>query len=255
MTGCGGARHRDARGALPVKGTMPRVHCASCGAPSVLGASRCPKCLAPFGAAGPMSGMILAEEEPTRAPPTTGRRRAAALGGVTLVALGLWAALRGRETAAPEPPEVVETPVSTVVSTVTEAEGPVAPPEETTPPAPAPAAAPTPEPVPRIAPRPAPAPAPVLASTPAPAAAPATAPATAPAPTPAPPPTVTGGAVTYRAVTWVWLRAAPANGSEQLDVVNPKQVVEVLERRFAWVRVCVNGQEGWMSADYLERVP
>jgi len=193
--------------------------------------------------------MILAEEEPTRAQPTTGRRRAAALGGVTLVALGLWAVLRGRETAAPEPPEVVETPVSTVVSTASEAEGPVAPSEVTTPPAPAPAVVPTPEPVPRIVPRPAPAPAPVLASTPAPAAAPA------PAPTPAPAPPVTGGAASYRAVTWVWLRAAPANSSEQLDVVNPKQVVEILERRFAWVRVRVNEQEGWMSADYLERVP
>jgi cytoskeletal protein RodZ len=199
--------------------------------------------------------MILAEEEPTRAQATTGRRRAAALGGVTLVALGLWAALRGRETAAPEPPEVVETPVSTMVSTIPEAEGPVAPPEVTTPPAPASAAAPTPEPLPRIAPRPAPAA--VKASTPAPAAAPAAAPAPAPAPapTPATAPPVTGGAASYRAVTWVWLRAAPANRSEQLDVVNPKQVVEILERRFAWVRVRVNGQEGWMSADYLERVP
>ncbi|MFN5154409.1 MAG: SH3 domain-containing protein, partial [Gemmatimonadota bacterium] len=88
-----------------------------------------------------------------------------------------------------------------------------------------------------------------------------------PAPTPAPTRVATpqpvpsasaaraGSDAVYQATTWVWLRSGPANSSQQLGVVNPNQVVQILERRFSWVRVRVDGQEGWMSADYIERVP
>jgi len=73
----------------------------------------------------------------------------------------------------------------------------------------------------------------------------AASPASAPAP----------GDASYRSTTWVWLRANPVNTAEQLAVVNPNQVVVILERRFGWARVQFDGREGWMSTEYLERVP
>ncbi|MEN9790764.1 MAG: Bacterial domain [Gemmatimonadota bacterium] len=200
---------------------MPRVHCASCGAPSVLGASRCPKCLAPFGAAGPMSGMIPAEEEAPRARPNLRWLGAAIVGLVAMLGIGLWAALRGRGTPAPEPVAVASDSVRVAVAPPDSLAGdstrsdPVGTDTAVTS-------------VTRVA---------------------------TPQPVPSASAARAGSDSVYRATTWVWLRSGPANSSEQLGVVNPDQVVQILERRFAWVRVRVDGQEGWMSADYLERVP
>ena len=217
-------QRRDAGGTPPVKRTMPRVHCASCGAPSVLGASRCPKCLAPFGAAGPMSGMILAEEEPRPARPNLRWLGAAIVGLVAMLGIGLWAALRGRGTPAPEP---VVTASDSVRVAVVAPDSLVGDSVRT-------------DSIPAVTP---PAPIPTPTQTPA------------PKPSPAPTSTRAETDTAYRATTWVWLRSGPVNSSEQLGVVNPNQVVQILERRFAWVRVRVDGKEGWMSADYLERVP
>jgi len=75
---------------------MPRVTCAACGAPSVLGASRCPKCLAPFGGESPTAGVVLVEPTPRPAGPVPSRRwLAIALGGVGLVG-GVVAVLMAR---------------------------------------------------------------------------------------------------------------------------------------------------------------
>ena len=196
---------------------MPRVHCASCGAPSVLGASRCPKCLAPFGAAGPMSGMILAEEETAPAQPNLRWLGAAIVGLVAMLGIGLWAALRGRGTTVPDPVAVTSDSVRVTVAPKDSLVGDSA------------------------RPTPAPTPAPTRVAT--------------PQPVPSASAARAGSDAVYQATTWVWLRSGPANSSQQLGVVNPNQVVQILERRFSWVRVRVDGQEGWMSADYIERVP
>ena len=75
---------------------MPRVTCAACGAPSVLGASRCPKCLAPFGGESPTAGVVLVEPTPRPASPVPSRRwLALVLGGVGLVG-GVVAVLMAR---------------------------------------------------------------------------------------------------------------------------------------------------------------
>ena len=229
---------------------MPRVHCASCGAPSVLGASRCPKCLAPFGAAGPMSGMVLAEEEPRQARPNLPWLWAAALGVVVLLGVGLWAARRGRGTPAPESVVVASdsiavtvVPRDSLVAVPTTSDAAEAQATATTDATAAISAPP-------VAARPIPTPAPAPASAPASQPIPRRDPALAPPPTPRSEPA--RGDTVYRATTWVWLRAGPVNSAEQLGVVNPRQEVLILERRFAWVRVRVEGQEGWMSADYLE---
>lgn len=93
---------------------MPRVTCAACGAPSVLGASRCPKCLAPFGGASPTAGVVLVEPTPGPAGPVPARRwLAIALGGLGLIG-GMVALLlpRGRPTAAVVPSAAPAGPVA-----------------------------------------------------------------------------------------------------------------------------------------------
>ena len=93
---------------------MPRVTCAACGAPSVLGASRCPKCLAPFGGASPTAGVVLVEPTPRPAGPVPARRwLAVALGGLGLLG-GMVAILMapGRRTAAVVPSAAPAGPVA-----------------------------------------------------------------------------------------------------------------------------------------------
>jgi len=199
-----------------------------------------------------MSGMVLAEEEPRQARPNLPWRWAAVVGVVVLLGVGLWAALRGRGTPAPESVVVASDSIAVTVvprdslvadpttSDAAEAQATATAPTTKTTDATAAIS------VPPVAARPIPTPAPAPASQPTPRRDPALAPPPAPRSEPA------GGDTVYRATTWVWLRAGPVNSAEQLGVVNPRQEVLILERRFAWVRVRVEGQEGWMSADYLE---
>jgi hypothetical protein len=212
--------------------------------------------------------MVLAEEEPRQARPTLPWIWVTAGGVVVLLGIvGLWAALRGRGAPAPEAivasdSIAVPVPRDSLVADGTTSDSVGA--QDVAAAASAAAAASSPPPVvarpvappvapavvtPPVAARPLPTPAPAPGSPPAPQRDPA------PTPPPAPRAEPARGDSIYRATTWVWLRAAPANSAEQLGVVNPRQEVQVLERRFSWVRVRVDGQEGWMSADYLERVP
>jgi hypothetical protein len=213
--------------------------------------------------------MVLAEEEPRQARPNLPWIWATAVGVVVLLGVvGLWAALRGRGAPAPEVMGVVSdsiavavprdslvadgTPSDSVEAQDVAAAASAAVAASSPPPVVARPVAPSVAPAvvtPPVAARPMPTPAPARGSPPAPRRDPD------PAPTPAPRAEPARGDTVYRATTWVWLRAGPVNSAEQLGVVNPRQAVQVLERRFAWVRVRVDGQEGWMSADYLERVP
>lgn len=195
--------------------------------------------------------MVLAEEEPRQARPNLPWRWAAVVGVVVLLGVGLWAALRGRGTPAPESVVVASDSIAAtavprdsleVDSTASDAAEAQATAMATTDATAAISAPP-------VAARPIPTPAPAPASQLTPRRDPALAPPPAPRSEPA------RGDTVYRATTWVWLRAGPVNSAEQLGVVNPRQEVLILERRFAWVRVRVDGQEGWMSADFLERVP
>jgi len=208
--------------------------------------------------------MVLAEEEPRQTRPNLPWLWAAAVGVVVLLGVGLWAARRGRGTPAPESVVVASDSIAVTVvprdslvadpttSDAAEAQATATAPTTTTTDATAAIS------VPPVAARPIPTPAPAPESqpTPAPASAPASQPIPRRDPALAPPPTPRSeparGDTVYRATTWVWLRAGPVNSAEQLGVVNPRQEVLILERRFAWVRVRVEGQEGWMSADYLE---
>lgn len=200
--------------------------------------------------------MVLAEEEPGQTRPNLPWIWAAAVGVVALLGVGLWSALRGRGT--PTPESVVVASDSTAVTVVPRDSLVADPTTSDAAEAQATATAPTTTTtttttdataaisVPPVAARPIPTPAPAPASQPTPRRDPALAPPPTPRSEPA------GGDTVYRATTWVWLRAGPVNSAEQLGVVNPRQEVLILERRFAWVRVRVEGQEGWMSADYLE---
>lgn len=79
----------------------------------MLGASRCPKCLAPFGGASPTAGVVIVEPTPRPAGPVSARRwLAIALGGLGLIG-GLVALLmaRGRPTAAVVPAAAPADPV------------------------------------------------------------------------------------------------------------------------------------------------
>lgn len=210
---------------------MPRVHCASCGAPSVLGASRCPKCLAPFAVEGPMSGMILAEEE---TPVSTTSRRwvgPAVFGLLVTVAITMWAVFRSPTEVPTSEVPVSEVPASKVPdgdgTSPLGAETKVAPTSDLD-------RAPPAEPAQDQRPR----------------GAESREGAPEGRPTPAQP-----AGTRYRAVDWVWLRAGPNNRSERLLVVKPNQIVRSTSRRFGWIQVTVGDQEGWVSGEFLEPIP
>lgn len=206
---------------------MPRVHCASCGAPSVLGASRCPKCLAPFAAEGPMSGMILAEEE---TPVSTTSRRwvgPAVFGLLVTVAITMWAVFRS-------PSEVPTSEVPASMVPDGDGKSPLGAETKVAPTSDLDRAAPPAEPAQDQRPR----------------GAESREGAPEGRPTPAQP-----AGTRYRAVDWVWLRAGPNNRSERLLVVKPNQIVRSTSRRFGWIQVTVGDQEGWVSGEFLEPIP
>lgn len=127
---------------------MPRVHCASCGAPSVLGASRCPRCLAPFGAESPTSGVVVpqAPDRPWRVPRFVWVGVAAV--AVMLAGGVLWWRRASEPATTPVAPVPATAPVPVPVAAPVES----GPPEMAPEPAPAVSAeaAPVPAPVPAL---------------------------------------------------------------------------------------------------------
>lgn len=213
---------------------MRRVTCAACGAPSVLGASRCPKCLAPFGGESPTSGVVLVEPPPRAGGALDVRRwLSLALGALGVVGVGalLWStrdqddAVSSGATAplesAPKPTEVVPTAIDTSRSP-----GPIAPapvagadvPSEATSGA-------------AVAERPS-----------LPRSAPDTANGDA------------GTTFTFETLTWVRFRTAPSVEAEVLATLAPGTRVEVSAIGRGWLTVRWEGQVGWVGASLLTRV-
>lgn len=216
---------------------MRRVTCAACGAPSVLGASRCPKCLAPFGGESPTSGVVLVEPPPRAGgAPDVRRWLSLALGALGVVGVGalLWST-RDRDDAvpsgatapvepAPEPAEVVPTAIDTSGS---------------------PGAI---EPAPVVG-------ADVPSGTISGAA--VTAPSSPQRAAPAAPDTASGDAgttFTFETLTWVRLRTAPSVEAEVLATLAPGTRVEVSAIGRGWLSVRWEGQVGWVGASLLTRV-
>ncbi|MBM3884427.1 MAG: SH3 domain-containing protein [Gemmatimonadetes bacterium] len=210
---------------------MRRVTCAACGAPSVLGASRCPKCLAPFGGESPTSGVVLVEPPPRAGgAPDVRRWLSLVLGALGVVGVGalLWstrdrddAVSSGATAPAPEPAEVVPTAIDTSRSP-----GPIAP---------APVAG-----------------ADVRSGTTSGAV--VTAPPRAPRAAPASPSGDAGTTFTFETLTWVRLRTAPSVEAEVLATLAPGTRVEVSAIGRGWLTARWEGQVGWVGASLLTRV-
>jgi len=226
---------------------MPRVTCAACGAPSVLGASRCPKCLAPFGGESPTSGVVLVESPPRAGGASDARRwRSMALAALGLVGIGglLWSMRdRGRvePSASPAPAEPVPIdPAPTVL-------GPTVP----GPTVPGPTAS---------------------GADVSGADAGVGGPVRAPRDTSGAPGAVSRGSVgssvrvgtgvaddsvrtfTYETLTWVRVRSAPAVDAEVLATLAPGTRVEVASIGRGWLSLRWEGRPGWVGASLLTRV-
>ena len=220
---------------------MRRVTCAACGAPSVLGASRCPKCLAPFGGESPTSGVVLVESPPRAAGASEARRwRSVALAALGVLGIGgvlWWSRDRNRADAvAPSAPTepVVADPV----------------PSDTVPTAPDTfvAGAPAPE---------------VATSGAVTSGAATSGAATSGAATSG---AATSGAVTsdaavdstqtftYETLTWVRVRSAPSVDAEVLATLGPGTRVEVASIGRGWLALRWEGRTGWVGASLLTRV-
>jgi hypothetical protein len=216
---------------------MPRVTCAACGAPSVLGASRCPKCLAPFGGESPTSGVVLVEPPSRTGGATDARRwRAIALAALGLVGVGglLWS-LRTRgqvePPASPAPAEPVPVDSAPMVlgptaagDTGSAAEpgvgGPVPAPRDTS------------------------------------GAPGAVSRGSVGAPVPAGAGVADDSArtFTYETLTWVRVRSAPAVDAEVLATLAPGTRVEVASIGRGWLSLRWEGRAGWVGASLLTRV-
>ena len=222
---------------------MQRVQCAFCGAPSVLGASRCPRCLAPFGAESPTSGVVL-PSTPVR---TAGRRGRWLIAGAALAVAAVATALMQRGTSAgtsagndavdaagglPAPDPAVLARLDS--GAVTVAETTVVPGAAAASPA-APVASPAPSgaapsvPVPSV-------PTPSIATRPSGAV------------------SAEPAGFAYEATTWVRVRVQPDNGAQVLAVLAPGTRVEVVEIGRGWLRVRVPEGEGWAGARLLTRI-
>jgi hypothetical protein len=200
---------------------MRRVTCAACGAPTVLGASRCPKCLAPFGGESPTSGVVLVESPPRADGASEARRwRSVALAALGVLGIGgvlWWSRDRNRADAvAPSAPTepVVADPV----------------PSDTVPTAPDT----------------------FVAGAPAPEV------ATSGAVTSG---AVTSDAAldstqtfTYETLTWVRVRSAPSVDAEVLATLGPGTRVEVASIGRGWLALRWEGRTGWVGASLLTRV-
>ena len=210
---------------------MRRVTCAACGAPSVLGASRCPKCLAPFGGESPTSGVVLVESPPRAAGASEARRwRSVALAALGVLGIGgvlWWSRDRNRADAV-----VPSAPAEPVVA------DPV--PSDTVPTAPDTFVAG--------------APALEVATSGAVTSGAATSGA------------ATSGAVTsdaavdstqtftYETLTWVRVRSAPSVDAEVLATLGPGTRVEVASIGRGWLALRWEGRTGWVGASLLTRV-
>ena len=195
---------------------MRRVTCAACGAPSVLGASRCPKCLAPFGGESPTSGVVLVESPPRAAGASEARRwRSVALAALGVLGIGgvlWWSRDRNRADAvAPSAPAepVVADPV----------------PSDTVPTAPDT----------------------FVAGAPAPEV------ATSGAATSDAAVDLTQ-TFTYETLTWVRVRSAPSIDAEVLATLGPGTRVEVASIGRGWLALRWEGRTGWVGASLLTRV-
>ena len=203
----------------------------------MLGASRCPKCLAPFGGESPTAGVVLVEPTPRPAGPVPSRRwLAIVLGGVGLVG-GAVAVLmaRGRpareiapsaspaRTADPamEMPVAPQGPVTDTAISTAEASPPRVSP---------PAKAGEPEPV-------------------APDGA-----ASAMAASEALVGADTGATFAYETMTWVRVRSAPENEAPVFAVLAPGTRVEVEAIGRGWLTIRWEGRTGWVGASLLTRV-
>ena len=213
---------------------MPRVTCAACGAPSVLGASRCPKCLAPFGGASPTSGVVLVEPPPRPSGVAEIRRWLwLGLGALGLVGVGalLWST-RDRATVAPP--------------------GAPAPAE----PAPADAAG-VPSDTSRVASGTADTTPPVAVDAAAMSGGPAGAGSAGPRAVPPAPPAAdadSGMTFAYETLTWVRVRAAPSAEAEVLATLAPGTRVEVSAIGRGWLSLRWEGRVGWVGSSLLTRV-
>ena len=213
---------------------MRRVTCAACGAPSVLGASRCPKCLAPFGGESPTSGVVLVEPPPRAGGAPDGRRwLSLVLGALGVVGVGalLWSTRDrddARSSGATVPVEPAPGPAE-VGSTARETSG----------------SADAIEPAPVVV-----ADVPSGAMSEAAVAAPLSAERAAPG-------TSSGDVATtftYETLTWVRLRTAPTVEAEVLATLAPGTRVEVSAIGRGWLSVRWEGRVGWVGASLLTRV-
>ena len=214
---------------------MQRVQCASCGAPSVLGASRCPRCLAPFGAESPTSGVVL-PPTPVR---TAGRRGRWMVAGAALVVIAILVAVLQRETShGTSVPAVTTVPpapdsairAGTDSGAVSVAETAAVSGAAVTSPA-----------------------APVASPAPSGATSSVSVPSTTVRPGVAPTGAEPAG-FAYEATTWVRVRVQPDNGAQVLAVLAPGTRVEVVEIGSGWLRVRVPEGEGWAGARLLTRI-
>ena len=216
---------------------MPRVTCAACGAPSVLGASRCPKCLAPFGGESPTAGVVLVEPSPRPAGPVPSRRwLAIALGGVGLVG-GVVAVLMARG----RPTSEVAPSASPAQAADPALEVPVAPQDAVTDTATSIAEASPPRVIP-----------PATAGDPEPVAPGGV--ASAMAASEALVGADTGATFAYETMTWVRVRSAPENEAPVFAVLAPGTRVEVEAIGRGWLTIRWEGRTGWVGASLLTRV-
>lgn len=221
---------------------MPRVTCARCGAPTVLGASRCPKCLAPFGGESPTSGVVLVEPPPRAGGASDARRwRSLVLGVLGLVGIAaLFWSIRDRaavERPGPSAPAEPEPGVVDAAPAPTEASG--SPSEAAPESAAATGAAPAvlsdapPEPMPGL-----------------------TAAETSREARPAPPAEAGEAGLTfaYETLTWVRVRTAPSVEASVVATLAPGTRVEVSAIGRGWLTIRWEGQVGWVGASLLTRV-
>ena len=213
---------------------MPRVTCAACGAPSVLGASRCPKCLTPFGGASPTSGVVLVEPPPRAGGASDVRRwLALALGALGIVGVGalLWSsrdrsAVEGAGSPAPAGPAPTDSPVTpsetASVATAAADTAPSVAVDSASLPGGRPGGSATPSPVVS--------PAPVVAAV------------------------DSGMTFTYETVTWVRVRAAPSAEAEVLATLAPGTRVEVSAIGRGWLSLRWEGRTAWVGSSLLTRV-
>jgi hypothetical protein len=182
----------------------------------VLGASRCPKCLAPFGGESPTAGVVLVEPTPRPAGPVPSRRwLAIALGGVGLVG-GVVAVLMARGRPASE----VAPSASPAQAADPALEVPVAPQEAVT----------------------------DTTSSPT-----ETSPAET-SPTETSPAEASPATFAYETMTWVRVRTAPENEAPVIAVLAPGTRVEVEAIGRGWLTMRWEGRTGWVGASLLTRV-